>query len=137
MKSPYRADRVALVAIGVLALAGCAPEPGTPAPAPTVTVTASPAPRSAADPLTALDAWLACSSAVQGNYSLNYPGTKIVQYDATAVTADSAGAFIVKVDFQPPGGTTTNFVPGAEGVCTVSGTVGEPVIKEIAFTDFG
>jgi hypothetical protein len=122
-----------------LALAGCAAEPSTsPAPSATVTtVTPAPDVRSASDALTELDAWLACSSAVQGNYALNNAGTQMAPYDASMVSADSAGGFIVKVDFQPPGGSTTDSVAGAQGICTVSGTVGEPVIKQIAFTDFG
>lgn len=128
-----------LLATGVLALSGCAPEPVPPTPAPTVTVTTTPAPqpRAASDPLTTLDAWLACSSAVQGNYALDNAGTEMAPYDATMVSPGASGGFIVKVNFQPPGGSTTNAVPGAQGICTVGGTVGEPVIKEIAFTDFG
>ena len=119
---------------GILLLSGCSPEPGAPTPGPTVTVTATPA-RAASDPLTTLDAWLACSSAVQGNYALANGGTETLPYDATMVSEGASGGFIVKVNFRPPGGSTTNTVAGALGVCTVSGTVGEPVIRNIAFSD--
>jgi hypothetical protein len=124
---------------GILVLSGCAPEPGAPTPGPTVTVTATPETpaRATSDPLTILDAWLACSSAVQGDYALANGGTEMLPYDATMVSEGASGGFIVKVNFRPPGGSITNTVAGALGVCTVSGTVGEPVIRNIAFSDLG
>ena len=124
---------------GILLLSGCAPEPGAPTPGPTVTVSATPATpaRAASDPLTTLDAWLACSSAVQGNYALANGGTEMLPYDATMVSEGASGGFIVKVNFRPPGGSITNTVAGALGVCAVSGTVGQPVIRNIAFSDLG
>ncbi len=139
MKSLAITGCAVVLGAGILVLSGCAPEPGASNPGPTVTVMTTPAPaaRAASDPLTTLDAWLACSSAVQGNYALQNGGTEMSAYDATMVSAGVSGGFIVKVNFQPPGGSATNQVVGAQGVCTVSGTLGEPVIKEIGFSDFG
>lgn len=139
MKSSGLLGCAVLMTVGAFALAGCAPEPVAPIPVPTVTVATTPAPmsRAAADPLTSLDAWLACSSAVQGNYALDHGGTEMAPYEASMVSAGASGGFVVKVNFQPPGGSTTQAVAGAQGICTVGGTIGEPVIKEIAFTDFG
>ena len=136
MKSLAIAGCAVVLGVGILVLSGCAPEPAAPSPGPTVTVTPVPAERVASDPLTTLDAWLACSFAVQGNYALQNEGTVMSTYDTSMVSPGESGGFIVKVGFEPPGGSTTNQVVGAQGICTVSGTVGEPVIKEIAFSDF-
>ena len=139
MKSRAITGCAVVLGAGILVLSGCAPEPGATNPGSTVTVTTTLAPATGApsDPLTTLDAWLACPSAVRGNYALQNGGTELSAYDATMAAAGISGGFIVKVNFQPPGGSTTNQVVGAQGVCTVSGTLGEPVIKEIAFSDFG
>lgn len=120
-------------------LSGCAPEAGAaPAPGPTVTATVTVTPsRAASDPLTTLDAWLACSSAVQGNYALANGGTEMLPYDATMVSGGASGGFVVTVNFRPPGGSIANTAAGAQGMCTVSGTVGEPVIRNITFSDLG
>lgn len=91
----------------IFVLSGWAPEAGAaPTPGPTVmaTVTATPS-RAASDPLTTLDAWLECSSAVQGNYALGNGGTEKLPYDATMVSGGASGGFVVTVNFRPPGGS--------------------------------
>ena len=128
---------VLILAAGTLAFTGCSASPGAPAPAVTATVTASPAPRTAADKLTALDAWLACSAAERAGYGLQNPGTVFSPYDESMVIAQSDGSFTVQVGFQPPGGTTENPVYGAVAECSVKGTVGEPDITSLGETDLG
>ena len=131
-----------VTAVGALLLlsgcssAGASTAKGNPAPAPTVTVTAAPsaAPRSPSDPLTALDAWVACAATAKKSYDfdMQVAGTKWNPYTADAVTPKSDGTFSVTVGFTPKG------APAADAAtCTVGGTLSNPVIVDFALQDQG
>ena len=115
--------------VTAVALTGCAAEP-TPATTVTTTVTATPAPvaRSASDPLTGLDAWLACLSAVRHEYEQESDATvQWYPYDPKSISPKGDG-FEVTIGFPAGEGS------GIE-TCTASGTVGDPTLSFSGFTD--
>ena len=123
---------------GVL-LTGCAGSGRESAPpAPTVTVTSAPQPtergRAANDPLTALDAWNACSSAAQAVYVLHYQGSVAHPYsEAQAPQKNADGSFSVNIGISPS--EDANVSGGIVGICTVKGTVGAPQIVSFTLKD--
>jgi hypothetical protein len=115
--------------VTAIALTGCAAQP-TPATTVTATVTATPAPvaRSASDPLTPLDAWLACFSAVRREYEQGSDVTvDWYPYDEKSVVQKGDG-FEVTIGFPAGNGS------GIE-TCTASGTVGNPTLTFSGFID--
>jgi hypothetical protein len=115
--------------VTAIALTGCAAQPA-PATTITTTVTATPAPvaRSASDPITPLDAWLACFSAVRHEYEQE-PGSTAdwYPYDPKYVTPKGDG-FEVSIGFPAGDGSGIN-------TCTASGTVGNPTLTFSGFID--
>ncbi|MCU1422010.1 MAG: hypothetical protein JWN36_1661 [Microbacteriaceae bacterium] len=115
--------------VAVVALTGCAAQP-TPGRTVTTTVTATPAPvaRSASDPLTGLDAWLACLSAVRHEYEQESDATvQWYSYDPKYITPKGDG-FEVTIGFPDGEGSGVN-------TCIASGTVGDPTLTFSGFVD--
>lgn len=125
----------------LLVLAGCDSTGGLPEPVPTATVTetlaATAAPRSADDPLTALDAWVACSGAVRGSFVQDNPDADVLPYSPELVVVQPDGAFAVTVNVLPAGGTDADPASGVQGACLVAGTIGEPELQSFDFTGLG
>jgi hypothetical protein len=120
-------------------LIGCAGSgPAAAPPAPTVTVTSAPQEaekaRAASDPLTALDAWNACSSAAQAVYSLHYQGSAVQPYsEAQAPQKNPDGSFSVNIRISPSEDAEVS--GGIVGICTIKGTVGAPQIVSFTLKD--
>ena len=122
-------------------LAGCSSNTGLPEPVPTTTVTetltATTPPRSAADPLTGLDAWTACSGAVRATYVLENPQTEVLPYSADSVVVQPDGSYEVTLGVADPASTEENPIYGVQATCLVAGTVGEPEILSFGFIGLG
>ncbi len=121
---------VLIALAAAVALAGCAAQP-LPAKTVTATVTATPAPvaRSASDPLTELDAWLACYAAVTTAYAEQSDATPAwYPYREGAVSTNADGSFHTAIGFPAGGGSAIN-------TCDASGTVGSPKVVLGGFTD--
>ncbi len=123
------------------ALTACAALPAsapTSSPAPTVTVTSTPAPAptpvspesSTEDDVSALDAWLVCYGATHSEYSETFT---LLPYSEDQVTENGDGTFEARVLFAPTSGDGF----GAESICIVGGTVGEPIVEIRGARDFG
>lgn len=120
-----------LVATAALALAGCAsgaaPAAST-TPGPTVTVTATvtatpePVAQSPDDPLTALEAWSICYARAVGDGGLPTDDWVPPTFQPETVKAEGDG-FSMLLGFAPKGEGW-----GAGYDCSVSGTLGAPVI---------
>lgn len=117
--------------IAAVALSGCAPTTPSATPAPTVTVTATatvtaapaaPVEPSPDDPLTALTAWSVCYARAVSDGNLPADEWDPPTYQPDSVTPEGDG-FSMIVGFAPKGGGY-----GAGYDCTVTGTVGAPVI---------
>lgn len=123
----------------LLALAACSgqsqtpPEPD-PDPDPTVTVTEtpSPTPRDAADTLTPLDAWLACSAIARHQVPFDQQVTDgdWPTFDPQWVTEDGDGTFHVDVPIP-----AIKDFGGIIGRCTIGGTIASP--EEVTFGFIG
>ena len=115
--------------VSALALTGCAAEPA-PVPTVTTTVTATPAPvaRAASDPLTELDAWLACSADVRHEFE-NASESRPVwnPYNEASVTKKDDGFEVVLT--YPDGPDVATWT------CDISGTVGDPTISYSGVVD--
>ncbi|MFG6401977.1 hypothetical protein [Microbacterium sp. P04] len=142
---------VVAVSLCAIALAGCGASTASP-PTPTVTVTAtatatvtatpasSPQPavveRSAADALTAWDAWLVCWGATYGQYhdtSTVFPFSPDSPSGGDSITDKGDGTFEVLVAFANSSGQGN----GAESICIAGGTVGNPSVELQGGRDFG
>jgi hypothetical protein len=128
---------IAGLLLATTSLLGCAVSDPASAPTATATATATATPaaptaviRSAADALTALDAWLVCYGATYGVYSET---STLFPYTPEVVTENGDGTFEVRVPFAPTSGTGS----GAESICVAEGTVGEPVVELRGGRDFG
>ena len=128
------------VLLSALALSACTPSGGStaapvPTPTVTVTVTATPeaptvVPPSAADPLTALEAWSICYAASMP--LLDPAFWTPMPYDPSAVSAGAAGTFDVTVGFAPKADQSGAIVP-----CVVGGTIGAPTLEVNGPIDLG
>jgi len=139
MTRPLAALALSIAALA--ALAGCSSTDGLPEPMPvptvTVTAAATPAPRSADDPLTALDAWTACSGAVRATYVLENPTTEVLPYSSDSVVVQPDGAYEVTLGVENPASTVESPIYGVQATCLVAGTVGEPEIVSFGFIGLG